>query len=159
MLQFSCSIQNAFLIRRCYVSWHLLNYLWVILLRVTLLKSFHSHKTICCESWRSCCTSLRHFFFSFVDLIRHANTHKSIIYWRRVHENSLGRLNTDKVNFVGTLALSFSSSKFCEAGSGHSYLKFTQFLLRLLERNVVTSKEYKCHKNRRTHNTENTRSY
>lgn len=47
---------------------------------------------------------------------------------------------------MGTLALSLSSSKFCEAGSGHRYLKFTQFLLRILERNVVTVKEYKCHK-------------
>lgn len=100
------------------------------------------------------------FFFFFRGFNKtNANTQKSIIYWRRVHENSLGRLNTDKVNFVGTLALSLSSSKFCEAGSGHSYLTFTQLLLRLLERNVVTSKEYKCHKNRRTHNTENTRSY
>ena len=70
----------------------------------------------------------------------------------------MGWLNTDKVNFVGTLALSLLCSKFCEAGSGHRYLKFTQFLLRILERNVVTS-EYKCHKNRRAHNIENTRSY
>lgn len=47
---------------------------------------------------------------------------------------------------MGTAALSLNSGRFYEIGSRHRYLRFTQFLFGILERNVITLRGYKCHK-------------